>query len=384
MIPAEYIPRITEYLARKEQEMFELLRRLILCESPSGNIIVQDKIFRILQGELDKIGFYCMRIRGNKSGGILYARPLSKFKFQPFQLVLGHSDTVWPISTIEQMPFRTNERKVMGPGVYDMKAGLTQMIFSVKALYELGIKPAVLPVLLINSDEEIGSPESTTFVKKLSRMAHRALVLEPPLGLDGKLKTGRKGGKRFVITITGKAAHAGLDPEKGLNAIVEMTHVIQELFKLNDPERGISANVGMIEGGISPNIVAPKSTIHVDVRMLTNRDMIQVTKRIHEIEVVNPGFSIQIDSGPGRPPMEQTPRNRHLWNQARKVGALINLDLEEGTAGGGSDGNTTSQFTATLDGLGTTGDGAHASHEYILKDKLLERCTFLTLLLLVK
>jgi glutamate carboxypeptidase len=204
------------------------------------------------------------------------------------------------------------------------------------------------------------------------------------LGLNGKLKTARKGLGRFTINVRGKAAHAGLDPGKGVNAIVELSRQVQKLYAMNDFEKGITVNIGMIEGGISPNVIAPSSKAVIDVRVLKKADGDFITKKIKALKPVHKDIVMEIEGGIGRPPMEKTPRNQLLWERAKVQGQLLGLDLEEATAGGGSDANTTSLYTATLDGLGTPGDGAHAEHEHVLENKLIERTALLTLLLLLE
>jgi glutamate carboxypeptidase len=210
----------------------------------------------------------------------------------------------------------------------------------------------------------------------------RCLVLEPSLGRSGKIKTTRKGVGRFTVTVQGKAAHAGLDPGAGASAILELSHVIQKLFLLNDPEHGTSVNVGVIDGGIRPNMVAPESRAVIDVRVQTRVDADRIEAAIHALEAETKGVSLRVEGAIGRPPMEATEANQQLWRIARSLGDELGLDLEQGTAGGGSDGNTTSLFSATLDGLGAVGDGAHADHEFIDIERLGERCALLCLLLL--
>ncbi|MBT8210953.1 MAG: M20 family metallopeptidase, partial [Eudoraea sp.] len=303
---------------------------------------------------------------------------------RPIQLLIGHCDTVWPTGTLEEMPLSYARGRMKGPGVYDMKAGLTQIFFALAAIRSMPLPNEVVPVVIINSDEEIGSWESTAIIRRLAKMANRAFVLEPPLGLDGKLKTARKGIGRFTITVKGKAAHAGLDPTKGINAIVELSHQVQQLYAMNDMERGITVNVGTIEGGISPNMVAPMSKAVVDVRVLEVEDGHYITQKIKGLKPQHKDVEITVEGGIGRPPMERTERNQKLWKIAQMEGRQLGLDLEQATAGGGSDANTTSQYTATLDGLGTPGDGAHALHEFIFKNKLIERTALLTLLLITE
>jgi glutamate carboxypeptidase len=297
------------------------------------------------------------------------------------QLLLGHFDTVWPIGTIENMPFEVQGNVIRGPGVFDMKGGVVQIILALRALEELKVVPSVVPLVFLNSDEEIGSRESGRFIRSLAQCVERAFVMEPALGLGGSIKTARKGVGRFVVRVTGKAAHAGLDPESGASAILELSHVIQQLFGMNDPKRGISINVGTIDGGIRPNVIAPQSKAVIDVRVATQEDAERIEAEIHAIAPQTPGVSLSIEGHIGRPPLEPTPANRVLWERACEIARELDIELTEGLAGGGSDGSTTSQYTATLDGMGPVGDGAHAEHEHLLLDKTIERAALLALLI---
>ena len=239
-----------------------------------------------------------------------------------------------------------------------------------------------MPLVFVNADEEIGSRTSTGYIRRLAALANRALVLEPALGDEGKLKTERKGIGRFTITVHGKAAHAGLDPADGASAILELSHVIQKLFAMNDPDKGITINVGTVDGGVQPNVIAPHSTAVVDVRVPTIDDGTRIEKLIHGISPETPGVRLRIDGRIGRPSMESTPRNEALWKQTKSIADDLGIELGRAKVGGGSDGNTTSQYTATLDGLGPVGHGAHAKHEFLYIDKTLERAALLTMLLL--
>jgi glutamate carboxypeptidase len=376
--------RILAYLHDQQEEMLAVLRQLVQTETPTAVPDAQQPILQYLSERLTALGMTVRRMPGRVSGGYLMAYPQDREKHRPIQLLLGHCDTVWPLDTLKTMPWAGDNGKVKGPGVYDMKAGLTQILFALQAARALGLPFPYPPVVLINSDEEKGSRDSTPAIRRLAKVAQRAYVLEPPLGLEGKLKTARKGLGRFILTVQGQPAHAGLDPGKGASAILELSYQIQQLFALNDPERGITVNVGMIEGGTSANVVAPTSRAVVDVRVLTQADGEWVAEKIRSLRANTPGTQLTIEGGIGRPPMEKTARNQRLWHAAQQEGSKMGLTLEEGTAGGGSDGNTTSQYTATLDGLGTTGDGAHAHHEFIFSDKLVERTALLTLLLLME
>ena len=373
---------ILKYINANAESMTGFLKTLVLHESPSKDSESQTTILEVISRELNELDYFTKYIPGKKTGGYLYARPQKRQKNTPCQLLVGHCDTVWDIDTIKKMPVTIKDGTMTGPGVYDMKAGLTQLIFAIRTINALSLPLPVTPLILINSDEEIGSRESTRMIKRLAKISDRAFVIEPPLGLEGKLKTARKGLGRFTITAIGKAAHAGLDPGKGVNAIVEISHQIQQLYAMNDFEKGITVNVGMIEGGISANVVAPESKAIVDVRVLNRKDGDTITKKIHGLKPSMPNIQLHIEGGIGRPPMERTPRNQKLWQFAKAKASLMGLHLDEAVAGGGSDGNTTSEFTATLDGLGTTGDGAHAAHEFIFLEQLPERTALLTQLII--
>jgi glutamate carboxypeptidase len=374
--------QVLEHVRQRRDEMVQLLQSMAEAESPSDVPDAQGEIREIIASELDRLGYRVQRVPGRNSGGMLHARPAGLHGGEPAQLLLGHYDTVWPLGTLREMPFEQDGDVVRGPGVYDMKGGVAQALLAIGALRNLGLEPTVVPHLFLNSDEEIGSRESRRYIETLAPLMDRVLVLEPSLGLAGRLKTARKGVGRFKVTVRGKAAHAGLDPTAGASAILELSHVIQELFALNNHDRGISVNVGTIDGGLRPNVVAPTSEAVVDVRVPTQKDAERVEAAIRGLQPVVEHTSLSVEGGFGRPAMERTPANRRLWRLACRLGGELGLELEEGLAGGGSDGNFTSQFTATLDGMGAVGDGAHAAHEHLLLGPTLERAALLALLLL--
>ena len=374
--------KVYAWMEDHQEEMLSFIKQLVCIETPSDVPESQQAALELLTHALVKIHYKVRRIPGRHSGGHLFARPINRDRKKPIQLLLGHCDTVWPIGTIQDMPLKVKNGKMHGPGIYDMKTGLTQIIFVLRALQELRLEPPVTPVVFINSDEEIGSRESTTYIHRLARLANRSLVTEPSLGPRGRLKTARKGVGRFTIKVKGKAAHAGLNPEQGASAILELANVIQKLFELNDVDKGISVNVGTIDGGLRANVIAPSSSAITDVRVLTHADAEAIEQAIKNIQPVTPGVTLEIEGRIGRPPLEKTPANRVLWNIASNLARELDFELEEGTAGGGSDGNTTSLYNATLDGLGAVGDGAHALHEHIDLEKLPQRSALLGLLLL--
>jgi glutamate carboxypeptidase len=373
---------VLRYLEGRRSELVSLVEALASVESPSTVPASQAAAFDVLESAFRERELVTLRVPGRASGGMLYARPRGRRRGQPVQLLIGHIDTVWPIGTLPEMPLERGEDTLRGPGVYDMKAGLAMMVFALEALAEEGLEPAVLPLVFVNSDEEIGSRESARRIRTLARLANRALVLEPSTGPAGIIKTARKGVGRYTLHVRGKAAHAGLDPEAGASAILELSHQIQRLFQLNDPARGVTVNVGTIDGGLRPNVIAPESKAVVDVRVATQADGERIHAAIHALAPATPGVSLRIEGSIGRPPMEPGPRDQALWAAALEAAESLGLSLEQGMAGGGSDGNTTSQYTATLDGLGAVGDGAHAHHEFIFLDGLPERTALLAMLLM--
>jgi glutamate carboxypeptidase len=374
--------RLRAWFEDNRDDWLDFLSALVYSESPSNDSASLDGIMTILADAFDGAGLAARRVGDISAGGKLLAVPRRRVRGRPFQVLIGHCDTVWPTGTVVNMPVTQEGNKLSGPGVFDMKAGLANMVFALRALEELRLEPSVTPVALVTSDEEVGSGESRPLIERLARRADRAMVLEPSLGLSGRIKTARKGTGAYRVRVEGKAAHAGLAPEEGASAILEMSHVIQELFALNDSSRGITVNVGTVEGGLRSNVVAPDSHAEVDVRVLTAEDARRVDTVINGLRPATGDVKLSVSGGFERPPMEKTPRNAALWELCRNRGSEIGLDLQEGTAGGASDGNFTSQFCATLDGLGAVGHGAHAHHEHILIDQTLRRAELLTLLLL--
>jgi len=373
---------ILGYLQDRSGDMLNLLQRMTVAESPSTEPAAQAEIREIIAEELRRLGYHVHRIPGHGSGGMLHARPADRPRDGPSQLLLGHYDTVWPTGTLEEMPFEADGDTVRGPGVYDMKGGVAQALLALQTLQHFGIEPEVVPHVFLNSDEEIGSKDSRRYIERLAACMDRVFVLEPSLGPAGLLKTARKAIGRFTVTVHGEAAHAGLDPGAGASAILELSHVIQTLFAMNDLDRGITVNVGTIDGGIRPNVIAALSQAVVDVRVASQEDADRIEAAILGLKPAIAGTSLSVQGGFGRPAMERTPANRQLWQMACRLGQDLGLKLEEALAGGGSDGNFTSQFTATLDGLGAVGDGAHARHEHLKLGHTLERTALLALLVL--
>ncbi len=362
--------------------MVEHLVAMAEMESPSADPRSQRPLLDHLETELASRGLSVVRRSGTRTGGYLAAAGRWSSP-RPFQVLVGHVDTVWPRGTLVERPVVVDGDVLHGPGTFDMKAGLVSVLTAFDLVDEIGSEPVVSPVVCVNSDEEIGSRESTEAIRALSERSDRVFVLEPSLGSRGALKTARKGLGRYTVTVHGKAAHAGLDPTAGASAILELSTVIQTLFSLNDVDRGVTVNVGMVSGGIQPNVVAPESSAVIDVRVLTTQDAESIDATIRSLTATTPGTSLTVEGGMGRPPLERTERNQALYQEAVGVAHEMGLDLPEATAGGGSDGNTASQVAPTLDGLGAVGDGAHAEHEQVYLPGWVERTALLAGLLLL-
>ncbi len=364
--------------------MVALLRRLAQEESPTLDPARQAGPFRILAAELESVGYQVRAVPARRQvGDHLYARRAERCRGSPRQLLVGHMDTVWPVGTLAKMPIREEAGVLYGPGVADMKGGLVVIVYALRALHELGLSPSVEPVVLMNTDEEIGSPDSARLLRLLAQGAERAFVLESGEGPTGQLKIARKGIGRFTVTARGRSSHAGADFDAGISAILELSHQVQRLFALNDPARGVTVNVGTIDGGLRPNVVAPAASAVVDVRAPTAVAARSLEQAVRALRPELEGATIEVEGGFGRPPMEPLPANRALLAAAVRLGRDLGLTLEDaGLVGGGSDANTTSLFTATLDGLGPIGEGSHAIDERVDVAHLPERVALLALLLL--
>ena len=374
---------ILSWLRAREDELAAFLLDLVRAESPSTELGSERRALALVADGLQSAGYRVRSLRAVGSGAHLFASPRARRHGAPRQLVVGHVDTVWPLGSLERMPPRIRDGRLYGPGAYDMKGGLAQMVFALKALDALGASPSITPVVLVTSDEEMGSQDSRRWIRLLAHGADRALVLEPPEGTAGALKTGRKGVGRFEMTIRGRAAHAGSHPEEGASAIRELAHQVEQLFAMNDPAEAITVNVGTIDGGLRPNVIAPEAFALVDARAPTRAAAERVERAIRSLRPSRPGLALTVEGGFGRPPMPRTDRNRALAARARALGRQLGLSLPEaGMVGGGSDANYASELTATLDGLGALGDGAHAVDEHVVVSALPERAALLALLLL--
>ncbi len=366
-------------------EAIALIRDLAEIESPTGDAPSIGRAFDRITPEFERRGYRVRRIPHglgvSDGGGHLLAIPRARKHGAPLQLVVGHLDTVWPLGTLESMPVRVEEGRLHGPGVFDMKGGVVQALTALDVLADAGEALAADTIFFLNSDEETGSPDSRRHVRRIGRVVARAFVPEPALGPAGHIKTSRKGILRFRVTAHGIPAHAGLDPDRGRSAIVALAHATVAIHALMDLDAGVSVNVGVVEGGTRANVVAAHASAEVDVRVPTLEAAERVESEIRALESAVDGVRLEVTGGEVCPPFERTGRNRRLWAAAREAAARLGLAVDEAAVGGGSDGNTLSPLTATLDGLGAVGDGAHADHEHLVIERVPERIALMAALL---
>jgi len=349
--------------------MLELLRELVEIESPTYSPGVRAVAER-MGSELEALDADVALLEGG------HLRAELAGSGEPL-LLLGHTDTVWPIGTLESMPYRVDGDRAYGPGVYDMKGCLVVLL---EAIRLAGDERRALRVFL-TGDEEMGSPTGRAWIERAAEGVAAALVVEPP-GPDGNLKTARKGLGRFRLAVKGRPAHAGTHRAEGASAIEELAHQILVLHGLNDDERGVSINVGVVAGGTSENVVAAEAEAKIDVRIVRAADREPVERALAGLQPVVPGTSLELGGGWTRPPLERSAGSSALFAQARRYGEELGLELEESSSGGGSDGNIVGALgVPVLDGLGVVGGGAHAPDEHVVLPSLPVRARLLAQLL---
>jgi len=361
-----------------EREIIALLRELVLCESPSFDSSAVNRFVQLTADTLAGAG-KVKRFPGGRFGKILRCEfRLPGRKKDGRVLALGHSDTVWSMGTLREMPFREADGRLWGPGVLDMKSGIAFFIFAMRALVELDRPVKRRVVLQLNPDEEVGSEASRPLTEEAARGSTAVLVLEPGTGLAGKLKTARKGVGDYTVTVKGRAAHAGLDFEAGASAILELARQIERIAGFTQLKRGITVNPGVISGGTRTNVVAAEARAEVDIRVVRLKDEAALDKKFRSLRPFDKRCSIHVEGGLNRPPMERSAGIRALFRTAQTLAREIGVELEESASGGGSDGNFTAALgVPTLDGLGGVGEGAHAPHESILIDRIADRTALL-------
>ncbi|PYT79897.1 MAG: peptidase M20 [Acidobacteria bacterium] len=363
-------------------EMLGVLRRFVTTESPSLEKAAADRCCTLIANQWQKQGVPAERIPQKHRGDhlrVVYAPNKPQPSGQLF--VLGHYDTVYATGTLQKMPFRVSGGKAYGPGIFDMKAGIVQALFALEALRQAKLRLQKQIVFLWTSDEEIGSESSRKLIETEARRSDAVFVLEPSFGPSGLLKTARKAVGEAELLVQGRASHAGLAPEQGVNAVHELAAQLTRIEKWNDVRRGVSINADFIEGGTRTNVIAERARAVFDLRALWTSDMRQIERRLHALRPIHKGAKLKITGGFDRPPLERK-RCAALFARAKSLAKQMHLPLDECTAGGGSDGNFTGALgIPTLDGLGAVGDGAHSDHEYVFVETMPARAALLAALL---
>ncbi|MGA2770927.1 MAG: M20 family metallopeptidase [Bryobacteraceae bacterium] len=375
---------LLSYARARQSEMVALIRQFVECESPSDDPSAVNRFVELVSDTVTPFA----KVRtfpGGKFGKHLVCEvELPGRKKSGQVMALGHADTVWPAGTLRTMPFRQADGRLWGPGVLDMKSGIAFFIFAVRALRELEIPVGSKVLLQLNSDEEVGSQSSRALTEKNAARSQAVLVLEPGTGMEGKLKTARKGVGDFTVRVRGKASHAGVDFQAGASAVVELARQIERIAGFTELERGITINLGVIAGGTRSNVVAAEASAEVDIRVRRLKDVPGLEKKFRALKPYDPRCTIEVSGGLNRPPMERSAGIARLFRMARKLAREMGIELEESQTGGGSDGNFTAALgVPTLDGLGGVGEGAHAANESILIDRMADRTALIAKLLAV-
>jgi glutamate carboxypeptidase len=377
------VREMLRFLRGQQAEMVRLLERFVRCESPSFYKPAVDRFGQLVAAEWRQRGAEVGVLRETKRGNHIRAEVWSREGRSDGQImILGHLDTVYPLGTIRSMPFRVSGRRAWGPGTFDMKGGLVQALFAVKALRAARIRLQKRLVFLWNSDEEIGSDTSRRAIEREAKRSEVALVLEPAWGTQGRLKTARKGVGTLEILVMGRSAHAGIDPQVGVNAVHELALQIARLMRMNDVRRGITVQATVAGGGTVSNVVPDRARAEIDVRYSRVADSVALERKLHGLQPILPGARLKVRGGMGRPPLERTPVVEVLFERAQALMREMGLRLGEAATGGASDGNLTAALgVPTLDGLGAVGEGAHSPREHIVIRTMPERAALLAGLL---
>ncbi|MGD8791323.1 MAG: M20 family metallopeptidase [Anaerolineae bacterium] len=359
--------------------MVALLTRLVELESPTDDKPSLDRLAAFLAGQLDHLGARVEILAQTEAGDHVRAR---WGQGRGGALLLCHMDTVWDLGTVAQRPVRIEEGRLYGPGAFDMKGGIVNALWAVRALRDLHLFPRRPITMLLTSDEETGSTTSRPIIEEEARRHDVVFVLEPAQPPGGDYKTWRKGVGGYRLTARGRASHAGADHEKGVNAIEELAHQILAIQAFTNYEAGTTVNVGLVRGGTRSNVVPAQATVEIDVRVMDEVQAARLDAQMLGLKPHLPGASLQVTGGVGRPPMVRTPQIAALFARARDLAAGMGLSLGETGTGGGSDGNYTAALgVPTLDGMGAVGDGGHALDEHVVVTSLPERAAILAAML---
>jgi glutamate carboxypeptidase len=375
---ADYAPgEALKAMAGRKELLLKRIQALVEIESPSDDKAGVDRCVEAVAEMAAKVGGKAKRHRQRTFGDVLEVRwGGSERGLEPVML-LGHLDTVWPLGTLKAMPFRIGEGRAWGPGVLDMKCGVAMALTAVEFLRETGrLRRPV--VLLLNSDEEVGSTVSRAITEKLARECGAVFVLEPAQGPSGAYKTARKGVGNYTVRVKGVASHAGVDFARGHSAVHELAWQIEKIRGFTELERGLTVNAGVIRGGTRTNVVAAEAEVEVDVRIARAQDAARVERKFRGLKVRDRGCRLEVEGGINRPPMERSRAGVRLFRQAATLAQGMGFELSEAATGGGSDGNFTAALgVPTLDGMGGVGEGAHASNESVRVEHLTPRTALL-------
>ena len=367
---------------RKERSLLDFTRNLVQAESPSDSKSAVDACVALAAAHMKQLGGRVKLHRQQHHGNIVEARfgPRASTRGNAKSiLLLGHLDTVWPLGTLTSMPCRARDGRLWGPGTLDMKAGVAMASTALELLMEADLLRREV-ILLLNSDEEIGSPVSRPITEHLARQCSAVYVLEPAQGLA--YKTARKGTGDWHIVVKGIAAHAGVDFEKGANALRELARAIETVSGWTDLKHGLTVSVGVAAGGTKSNVVPAEAWAHVDVRIPRLADAARITRKFAALRPVDPRCTLDVFGGINRPPMERSRGTVRLFRKAHLLARELGFELTEASTGGGSDGNFTAALgIPTLDGMGAVGEGAHARHESVLIEHLAPRTALLAAML---
>lgn len=371
--------RLLDYFQSHYDEMLGVIEQLVTVETPSSDKARLDAFAALLAQRLQDAGAAVEILPNAERGNHVRARFGPETGAKP-ALILCHYDTVWAVGSLATHPFRIEDGKAYGPGIFDMQSSLMLAEFVARATRDLALTLPRPVTILITSDEEVGSPTSRTLIEQEALQSAYALVMESPLP-GGVIKTSRKGVGTFGLEITGRAAHAGVEPERGISAIQELAHQILTLHALTDMAQGTTVNVGVVHGGTVSNVVAPHATAQIDVRAWTQAEADRISQGITGLQPATPGATLRVTGGWNRPPLERK-MTIDLFTKTQAIGRTLGLELSEGGTGGGSDGNLTGALgVPTLDGLGVPGHGAHADHEHIEVEQIVGRAALLMALL---
>jgi glutamate carboxypeptidase len=383
-LPKNEMRKILRLLKSREAEMVRTLGLFVRCESPSHDKRAVDRFGEIVAAQWRKrdakVRVLAVAKLGNQVRAEIDLGSGTRIKQQI--MILGHLDTVYPLGTLARTPFRISGGRAWGPGTFDMKGGLVLALFALDALKAAGIEPAKRLVFLWTSDEEIGSESSRQAIETEALRSDAVLVLEPSFGRDGRLKTARKGVGSAQITVTGRSAHAGVDPEKGVNAVQELALQIERLMKVSNRGLGIAVQTTVVSGGTVSNVIPEHARAEVDIRFSRAADGPRLNRKLRSFGPISKGARVEIRGGTNRPPLERTAAVRALFRHAQSLMRDMGLPLGEAATGGGSDGNLTGALgVPTLDGLGAVGDFPHSPREHIIIRALPERAALLAGLL---